>query len=467
MKTLLALVVLVLLVGCPGPESPSPLDAGDADAGGLPPPDAGPLDAGSVDAGPTACPDGTRLCGASCVAESASSCGAACAVCSTTAANTDAVCNQGVCEERCSPGFIPCGGSCVDARTASFTFSGRSASFEGLKDPTLLRAEDVNEDGWPDIVQTGRSRDGTVTMLNHRDGGFGQPLTLSDHSGFAMEFADMNGDGRRDLLIATGESVEILHKVGPTHYAPEAPIEEGGLGLGVHDLDGDGRLDVVTVSQKGALISFTQTQSGGFTQTSVQDAPNSQLLLADVNGDGVPDALFPIAAPADADWTGGGVLVHEGLASGGFKPGAAQRLTTEKPTHIEVADLDGDGVLDIIYSIYRSSQTGLVLAYRPGKGDGTFLAERVIASGLPRVFDFTVADVNGDLLPDLLVPHNYWRLGVYLNGGGTFAHLQTIEAGGTAPAVADFNGDGLMDVLGSAGSGLVLGRIYWGQCGRD
>jgi len=121
-----------------------------------------------------------------------------------------------------------------------------------------------------------------------------------------------------------------------------------------------------------------------------------------------------------------------------------------------VRDLDGDGTPEILVSGNHVDELG-AFSLLPNRGDGTFAAERLVASGFGEELQ-DVGDLNHDHVPDLLVS-NYWANGivVYLGKG----HLQfdggtrydTATHGGPS-LIVDYDHDGTPDVISlSFGSG--------------
>jgi hypothetical protein len=141
-------------------------------------------------------------------------------------------------------------------------------------------------------------------------------------------------------------------------------------------------------------------------------------------------------------------------------------------------DLNGDGKIDLVVSNYCVSYTDCdgSVSILLGKGDGTFQAPLVYASGGFGATSVAIADVNGDLKPDILVTNcgpsggngcGNGSVGVLLgNGDGTFQAVTTYSSGGffaSAVAVGDLNGDGKSDVVVTNGFstntiGVLLGN---------
>ncbi len=127
------------------------------------------------------------------------------------------------------------------------------------------------------------------------------------------------------------------------------------------------------------------------------------------------------------------------------------------PTHAAVADVDGNGVVDIIVSSRDS--TGQ-LAFLRGIGGGVFAAPEFIAVGAPTDW-VEVRDLTGDGVPDLLaaVRSNYGRLAFLPGlGGGQFGKpvMTLAQRNPSKVVLEDFDGDGDLDAaVTNYGSGSV------------
>jgi hypothetical protein len=190
-------------------------------------------------------------------------------------------------------------------------------------------------------------------------------------------------------------------------------------------------------------------ETGGFYSTFVA--------VGDVNHDGNPDLL--VVNEGNPTNTVGVLL---GNADGTFRQPLTYASTGSMGggLSVAVADLNGDGNPDLVVANdYPDSAGRGTLGVFLGNGDGTFQTAVSYDSGGHQDLSVTVADVNGDGKPDLIVTNIYsvgqadgnGTVGVLLgNGDWTFQPALTFGSGGPSAwfvAVADVNGDGKPDIL--------------------
>ena len=168
------------------------------------------------------------------------------------------------------------------------------------------------------------------------------------------------------------------------------------------------------------------------------------VVIADVNGDGIPDIVAPESG------SGSSVDVYLGTGNGTFGAAtnfscASSTLGASQPYAVAVADLTGNGHMDIVTANFGGTMSVLM-----GNGDGTFGAATVYAAG-SEPNGIAVGDFNGDGLMDIAVANRGSNdVGLYLNtGGGNFAAAVDLPTGAGPDSVgaADLNKDGRLDLF--------------------
>jgi uncharacterized protein (DUF2141 family) len=287
--------------------------------------------------------------------------------------------------------------------------------------------------------------------------------------------ADFNGDGKLDLAVAginsSSVTVTIALGLGNGKFTTEKDFTiptngYGPSGISAADLNHDGKIDLVVANRGlgtgtvGTVNVFLGNGDGTFSPGAPYKAGGEGVVIADFNGDGIPD----IASPQES---GDGVDLLLGTGDGTFTSGTSLSCVyCGVGGNPLAADLNHDGKLDLVLQLYGG---GFYVAL--GNGDGTF--QPTVFYKLPDAFTGEViADFNQDEILDVGFAGDYYYcdflnhtliVGVALgNGDGTFqapiVHNQTDVCGGTLALAADFNGDGKMDLLEAGTQELFLGK---------
>jgi hypothetical protein len=272
-------------------------------------------------------------------------------------------------------------------------------------DPEFVSLADLNNDGHLDIVVVCKGDSVTpgsvVILLGNGDGTF-TPAAASLAPGqapIAAAVADFNNDGKLDLAVVdegdgtTQSFVAIYLGNGDGSFAGPTTFKVGvsPRAIAAGQLITTGHIDLVVANfLNGNLTVLQGNGTGSFATVNTlalpQIAPWASVAIADLNGDGLADIVSP----------GGGVVVF--LNQGNYQFSAGQTYVTEPAVmRVEVADFDGDGHQDVV-AVGQGTGVDLLL----GNGDGTFKPYIGFAAGVAP-WSFTVADVNNDGLPDVLV----------------------------------------------------------------
>lgn len=342
---------------------------------------------------------------------------------------------------------------------------GAEVSFEVGDTPYALVVADLNGDGQPDIAVANRNAGTVSVLLGNANGTFQPQMTLPvGQRPLTIQAADVNRDEHIDLLVANADddTVSVLLGRGDGSFSfPAGSIAAAGKRpflFAVGDLRGDGHADIVTANSSNGSVSVLLGATGGSFQPhqtlDVGDQPIG-VALADFNGDGKLDMVVTNKAEDTV-----GVLLS--LGEGGFRPQTTFPVGT-KPLYVTTADLDGDNDMDIVVTNNTGNFGVSVLL---GDGHGRFAAQTKYRTG-PQpdggtTYGVAVADVNGDGIPDI-VASNYGdnSISVLLGyedergrGDGTFDAQQIIGNVGALPsalALGKVNGDDFLDIVVTLG----------------
>lgn len=328
-----------------------------------------------------------------------------------------------------------------------------------------LAHADLNSDGKLDLVAM--SNGGFAVMLGDGTGNLSAPSTVTVPGGSFVGpvIADFNSDTKLDIVVVddshTGPGGQPRFHVvlgnglgGFGSIISTSFPDSGPAGVSGGDLNGDGKIDLVTMNRGGGnnnegTISIALSDGAGqFTMqpdVSVRTAANPvEAAFGDFNKDGKTDLAVP---------SGFGFSILLGNGAGGFAP--RTHLTTANSSSIRTADLNGDGNLDLaMVDEGMNGKTSVVL----GDGAGGFGAPLQFTVG-SFLSDLTLVDFNNDGKLDLAVsvarqesqpgPHRS-NIAVLLgDGAGGFGSPVMFAADRSASRIvaADLNNDARPDLI--------------------
>lgn len=310
---------------------------------------------------------------------------------------------------------------------------------------------DVDDDGWTDVVQFSYFAHNIVWLKNPGKAGGECKLTQIDESG-PTEFAflvDLNNDGKAEELLPEFDRPNVPaawfeHKNGGWIKHVIAP-QSYGHGIGVGDMNGDGRNDVLT--PKGWL-----------------EAP------ADVHAEG-----YWKFHPLDWGWK---YIPPAGTPADEVKLSAAAQRAGAQFGYMYLLDINGDGRKDLLTGMAHDYG----LAWYEQTADGRWV-QHVIDSSWSQAHASQLVDMNGDGQPDLVIGKRYFAhnggdpgerdpVGIYWyewrklpsgnsqNGGVEWVrHIIDYGGrmgGGVQTVATDIDGDGDIDIISANKSGLFL-----------
>jgi|GEM_PF-157796 len=301
---------------------------------------------------------------------------------------------------------------------------------------------DLTGDGWDDVMVLGFPGEEAYWFENPQGapGLWKRHVALTGVDNESPTFVDVNGDGKPEIVCSVAERFGFAEPnwddpAMPWRFTPVSAVIPGmgrfthGLGLG--DVNKDGRIDFLWKSGWFEQPADSRLQPEWVLHEAPFGTGGAQMYAYDFDGDGDHDVLTSMAAHGfGLSWfenlDGAGLTWKEHLIIGDQADTSPSRVAFSQHHAVDVADFDGDGVMDFVtgkrWFAHNGSDPGgmepaVLYWFRTVRGGG---AGQV--SFEPHFIDddsgvgtqVMAADVNGDTRPDVVVG----------NKKGTFVHLQ-------------------------------------------
>ena len=346
----------------------------------------------------------------------------------------------------------------------------RTLQLEATADTSAnVSVGDVNGDGHLDLVLIkGRHWPGmSRVLLGDGRGRYTGASDLSDtrYRSYSGNLVDLDGDGSLDVILSNDapDPKVILLNDGRGHFRKGGTFGRPDWetrNVAVVDLNGDRLPDIVVAnrSDKATLYLCLNRGRGRFDADCAAFADYSATTITpvDINGDGRIDLVVP-----HRDGGQGYVYLNAGGASfpsDGRIPFGSPEATVRAAA---VSDLDGDGVLDIV--TIDDEHRAVEVCY--GEKAGGFSAPIPVGDGTAAPYALTVADLNRDDRPDIVVGFVDAPGAIYhvTDSPRRFTGRRFGDGKGTVYgfAVADLDGDGNLDI--AAARSEAPNMLYFGD----
>ncbi len=278
---------------------------------------------------------------------------------------------------------------------------------------------DLDGDGTLDLAVSNDRPDRKVVYLNdgrgnYRTGGtFGRPEWPTRY----ISVADLNGDGRPDIIVANRSSnpakpvpCYVCLNDGKGGFPHEIPLATQSATIIVAaDLDGDGRIDLLVPHRDGGQgLIFWNDGTGKFAAAPVPFGPEQSTVraavAADVDGDGLIDLVIGDAKTGLFIYRGKGRRTFDEPFPVGEKSGA--------PYSIGVMDLDHDGAPDLV--VGRQEARGSIF-FNQSSAKTLNFKESLWNDGKGTVYGLALGDLDGDGWPDIVAARSEAPNAIWFN----------------------------------------------------
>ncbi|MEJ0005414.1 MAG: VCBS repeat-containing protein [Steroidobacteraceae bacterium] len=371
--------------------------------------------------------------------------------------------------------------------------------------PNSVIVADLNGDGVVDVATVAAQIDETGltqkpgllgVVLNSKttpgNFGLGNNYVTSPAPPSGLAVGDLSGTGTHDLVVANlnAGTLSVFKETSPTSgtYAAAVTITVPGNpnDVQIADINGDGLPDLIVADNTGKVEYLLQNPtSPGTFQAAVTLPPITNANIAaegltprgisvavgDLNGDGFPD-IAVTSFDVNGNWGQVTIYFQDPSHAGTYLATPTNIVALGEPSQIRIADVNQDGVNDIVVSCqgfgsdanpeadpssvpYFESAYGAMIILQNSASLGTF-SSPIIYPSIPGAISLAIGDLNNDGLPDIA------QTSLYQQGTGEIATLNQDPAnpgtflagvsitGSGQPvsiAIGDLDHDGLPDLV--------------------
>jgi hypothetical protein len=336
--------------------------------------------------------------------------------------------------------------------------------------PASVAVGDINVDGWPDIA-VANSGSGNVTVLLGGPSGFmpanGSPFAVGTNP-ISVAMGDLNGDSKLDLVVAnngSGNVSVLLANLSGTLplYAAAVPYAVGAspTAVAMADLNGDGKLDLIVTltGSTNNLMVLLGRGDGAFTLPAIPFTVGTNPTSVAV-GYVDSDTLLDVVTANNLPGPNGSVSVLYGTGAPSLLGNKNDFTVGGGPRSVAIADVNGDGWLDIL----TANSTGNTVSVLPGTGTQGAFGSRVdfpVANGPVSI---AVGDVNGDGKLDVVTATPSPAPSLSVLWGTSPSTLPWVRVARIAPGAATRDHFYDHKLVPFVGPGPLRQRGFWYYC---